>query len=528
MHPGPMIAASRSQREVAELPASLVTEQVTNGVAVRMAVLFYCSVRDPSRGLTVAERPIGRHRHAPGRARSAGWTVIDDGRAAGRRAWSSADRWPRSGAARPPPGGDGARRRGCVVAPGPRRPPHPPAPARARGRRDGRDRRPGRRARRLHGRRVHAQHRAAPGQRRGRSATVLDAGRRRHVPRWRWPVPSPWAVPASSSPPWGSSPSSGVRLFTDDGDGVQAAGHASGPRVRPRPRRRPWPSTARTTRSPAAGTCTKASGRAGSDPGHARGGRGGRWWPVTSRWRGHRRPRCTSSTCRRRGSVELVRRGEGRGVGGHRRGDAAPPRAHRRRAGRLRPRVQGEPAAATDVGRRRRSAPALADGTIDAIATDHAPHAPETQGPALRRRPAGDAGLQTALVVALTELGTVSSLQPNLGPASRGSRRRSPASTPARRHQGGPIEPGAPANLCVIDPDATWVVDAAPWPAGAATRPRAGASSPARSATPLPGRARRHRRRGPAMTRAGSDAVSDGSTGTRPLLVLADGDGVRG
>ena len=40
MHPGPMNRGVEIAAEVAEGPASLITEQVTNGVAVRMAVLF--------------------------------------------------------------------------------------------------------------------------------------------------------------------------------------------------------------------------------------------------------------------------------------------------------------------------------------------------------------------------------------------------------------------------------------------------------------------------------------------------------
>ncbi|HVC15601.1 MAG TPA: aspartate carbamoyltransferase catalytic subunit [Acidimicrobiales bacterium] len=39
-HPGPMIRGVEIASEVAELPQTLVTRQVTNGVAVRMAVLF--------------------------------------------------------------------------------------------------------------------------------------------------------------------------------------------------------------------------------------------------------------------------------------------------------------------------------------------------------------------------------------------------------------------------------------------------------------------------------------------------------
>jgi aspartate carbamoyltransferase catalytic subunit len=40
MHPGPMNRGVEMAVEVAESPVSVVTEQVTNGVAVRMAVLY--------------------------------------------------------------------------------------------------------------------------------------------------------------------------------------------------------------------------------------------------------------------------------------------------------------------------------------------------------------------------------------------------------------------------------------------------------------------------------------------------------
>ncbi len=40
LHPGPMVRGVEIASDVAELPASLVTDQVSNGVAVRMAVLF--------------------------------------------------------------------------------------------------------------------------------------------------------------------------------------------------------------------------------------------------------------------------------------------------------------------------------------------------------------------------------------------------------------------------------------------------------------------------------------------------------
>jgi aspartate carbamoyltransferase catalytic subunit len=63
MHPGPMNRGVEIAAEVAEGPASLITEQVTNGVAVRMAVLYTllgqgASVGEP--GIPArSERPDG-------------------------------------------------------------------------------------------------------------------------------------------------------------------------------------------------------------------------------------------------------------------------------------------------------------------------------------------------------------------------------------------------------------------------------------------------------------------------------------
>src|SRR5438270_2350804 len=47
---------------------------------------------------------------------------------------------------------------------------------------------------------------------------------------------------------------------------------------------------------------------------------------------------------------------------------------------------------------------ALADGTIDAIATDHAPHAQEAKEQPFDQAPPGMLGLETSLALALTEL----------------------------------------------------------------------------------------------------------------------------
>jgi dihydroorotase len=99
---------------------------------------------------------------------------------------------------------------------------------------------------------------------------------------------------------------------------------------------------------------------------------------------------------------------------------------------------------------------AVADGTIDAIATDHAPHAVEEKDSEFDRSPPGTIGLETALAVALTEL-----VAPGLVTLSRALETLS--STPARilgaHDHGGPIAAGRPANLVVFDPEEQWVVE---------------------------------------------------------------------
>jgi dihydroorotase len=95
----------------------------------------------------------------------------------------------------------------------------------------------------------------------------------------------------------------------------------------------------------------------------------------------------------------------------------------------------------------------LADGALDAIATDHAPHAPHHKEQPFDQAPPGMLGLETALALALTELDlpleTVLALL---------SWRPAAIARIDDRH-GGPIEVGREANLCVIDPAAMWVVD---------------------------------------------------------------------
>jgi dihydroorotase len=104
----------------------------------------------------------------------------------------------------------------------------------------------------------------------------------------------------------------------------------------------------------------------------------------------------------------------------------------------------------------------LAAGTIDCIATDHAPHAPEAKEQPFDQAPPGMLGLETALALALTHLDL-----PIVDLLARLSWRPAALLGVGDRH-GGPIEAGRHANLCVIDPAATWTVD----PTASASRSR--------------------------------------------------------
>jgi dihydroorotase len=96
---------------------------------------------------------------------------------------------------------------------------------------------------------------------------------------------------------------------------------------------------------------------------------------------------------------------------------------------------------------------ALADGVVDAIATDHAPHTQESKEAPFDEAPPGMLGLETALALALTEL--TMPVERVLAMMSWQPARIAGLSA----EHGGPIQVGRPANLCVIDPSAKWVVD---------------------------------------------------------------------
>ena len=100
----------------------------------------------------------------------------------------------------------------------------------------------------------------------------------------------------------------------------------------------------------------------------------------------------------------------------------------------------------------------LLDGTIDAIATDHAPHSAEEKSRGLAGSAMGIVGLETAFPVLYTDLvlpGKVR-LERVIKALTSGPRTAFRLGGPAAG-----LQPGAPADLTVIDPDAAWTVDPA-------------------------------------------------------------------
>lgn len=120
---------------------------------------------------------------------------------------------------------------------------------------------------------------------------------------------------------------------------------------------------------------------------------------------------------------------------------------------------------------------ALADGTIDAIATDHAPHPHEDKDCEWAAAAMGMLGLQTALGVAVATM-----IQPGLldwrGLADRMSVQ--PARIGRVPTQGHDLVVGAVANIAVIDPEAVTVVEPSALASRSRNTPYAGRELPGR------------------------------------------------
>ncbi len=96
----------------------------------------------------------------------------------------------------------------------------------------------------------------------------------------------------------------------------------------------------------------------------------------------------------------------------------------------------------------------LRDGTLDAIATDHAPHAPHEKEQEFARAPFGMLGLETSLGLVITHL-----VKPGVLTLSQMVEKMSLAPARILGVPGGTLTVGAPADVTVFDPDAEWTVD---------------------------------------------------------------------
>jgi dihydroorotase len=116
---------------------------------------------------------------------------------------------------------------------------------------------------------------------------------------------------------------------------------------------------------------------------------------------------------------------------------------------------------------------ALADGTIDIVATDHAPHAVESKDCEWGAAAMGMLGLETALPIVLSIYGPQWELI-----ADRMS--RAPARIAGLAGHGGDLTVGSPANLTLVDPSAHRVVDPAELASRSRNTPYAGMTLPGR------------------------------------------------
>jgi dihydroorotase len=101
---------------------------------------------------------------------------------------------------------------------------------------------------------------------------------------------------------------------------------------------------------------------------------------------------------------------------------------------------------------------ALQDGTIDCIATDHAPHHPDDKNVEYAVAATGISGLETALGICWTALVVPGHLTP---PQLLGKMTAAPASIFSLPGVCGILEQGQPADITLIDPKAEWIVNKA-------------------------------------------------------------------
>lgn len=106
---------------------------------------------------------------------------------------------------------------------------------------------------------------------------------------------------------------------------------------------------------------------------------------------------------------------------------------------------------AEDVSRLKQG---LADGTMDAISTDHAPHGAEEKERSMAEAPFGIVGSETVFSLAVTELVKTGLLSP-----MELVRKMSTNPCQILGVEGGTLQPGAPADITIADMDEEYVID---------------------------------------------------------------------
>ena len=111
----------------------------------------------------------------------------------------------------------------------------------------------------------------------------------------------------------------------------------------------------------------------------------------------------------------------------------------------------------------------LKDGTIDVIATDHAPHSAEEKARSLTRAPSGMIGLETSLAITLTALYHTKKMElPDI------IRRMTTNPADILHLPKGRMSLGVDADLTIFDPDEEWVIDPEQFASKARNTPFAG------------------------------------------------------
>ncbi len=151
----------------------------------------------------------------------------------------------------------------------------------------------------------------------------------------------------------------------------------------------------------------------------------------------------------------------------------------------------------------------LADGTIDIVATDHAPHPLEDKDCEWAAAAFGMLGLETALSIVQETM-----VDPGLldwaGVAERMS--HAPARIGRVADHGRPLEEGAPANVVLYDPSVRRVVEASSGASLSRNTPYAGMELPGPSGRDLPARQGHRARREASMTGGALLVLEDGRT----------------